>query len=249
MARRFLLALLGLLAAIIWQTPASVADALVRQASGGTLALIEPEGSLWSGTGLLAAPAQANGRLVPFIQVKWAWRPAQLLRGELYWLFESGGNRPGILAVGLAGPRVEMLRIVLPARYAMEQIPHAVGRAGWRGDLTLFVQNWKCGWRLHCQGNANLQWFGAGSDLFPLRRFGDYQFNVHAHDDVMDLELATQQGDIQVNAKGTLRGLKHMELAGTISGDPTFVGRLPNIAGGVVTPDGSPGRMKFSIRN
>ncbi|MEN9489912.1 MAG: type secretion system protein [Pseudomonadota bacterium] len=233
---------------IAWNAPATLADTLVRKLSDSNLALLSAEGSLWSGTALLAAPDKTSGRFVPFMEVKWTWHPSFLLRGELHWAFESGGNSPGSIGLGFGGPKVEMLKIGMPARYAMERIPHAIGKIGWRGDIQLFVQRWHCGWQGKCSGDANLQWSGAGSDLFPQRRFGDYQFNVQARDGLMDLQLTTLRGDIQIDARGTFQAPQRLELAGTISGDPAFVGRLPSIAGGFVTPDGAPGRMKFSVR-
>lgn len=248
MLRRLFLTLLCFVAALTWQAPASLADRLVRDFSKGSLALIGAEGSLWSGSAMLAAPDQSSGRFMPFMQVRWAWHPSFLLRGELHWQFESGGYRPGVIAITPSGPKIEMLKVGMPARYALERIPHAIGRAGWRGDMLLFVQRWQCSWRARCSGDANLQWFGAGSDLFPLRQFGDYQLNVHSQEDVMDLQLATMRGEIHIEAGGKFQMPQHFELAGVITGDPAFVGRLPNIAGGLVTPDGSPGRMKFSFR-
>lgn len=234
--------------AIVWNAPATLADTLVRRLSDANLALLSAEGSLWTGTALLAAPDAASGRFVPFMEVRWTWHPAALLRGRLDWGFESGGNAPGSISIGFGGPQVEMLKIGMPARYAMERIPHAIGKAGWRGDILLFVQRWQCGWRGNCTGDANLQWSGAGSDLFPHRRFGDYQFIVQARDGVMALQLTTLRGEIQIDARGQFQPPQRLELAGTIIGDPAFVGRLPSIAGGFVTPDGAPGRMKFALR-
>ncbi|MBK9220228.1 MAG: type II secretion system protein N [Uliginosibacterium sp.] len=197
---------------IAWNAPATLADTLVRKLSDSNLALLSAEGSLWSGTALLAAPDKTSGRFVPFMEVKWTWHPSFLLRGELHWAFESGGNSPGSIGLGFGGPKVEMLKIGMPARYAMERIPHAIGKIGWRGDIQLFVQRWHCGWQGKCSGDTTLR------------------------------------GDIQIDARGTFQAPQRLELAGTISGDPAFVGRLPSIAGGFVTPDGAPGRMKFSVR-
>lgn len=247
MLRRVVLAILCFLCAIAWQTPASLADSLLQHVTKGSAALVGVEGSLWSGSAMLAVPDPATGRFVPFMPIRWDWQPSFLLRGELRWQFSSSGNEPGAIAAGLRGASLEMLRISMPARYAMERIPNAVGRAGWRGDILLFVQRWQCNWQRRCDGDANLQWFGAGSDLFPLRQFGDYQLNVRAQDGVMALQLATTRGEIQIQANGQMELPAHVELTGTISGDPTFVGRLPNIAGNIVSPDGAPGRMRFSI--
>jgi len=234
-------------ASVAWQAPASLADSLLRYASKGSVALLGADGSLWSGNAMLAVPDPSTGRFVPFMPIRWHWQSAFILRGQLRWQFSAGTSEPGNIALTLKGANLEMLRINMPARYALERIPSAIGRAGWRGDMLLAVQRWQCNWQMKCTGDANLQWFSAGSDLFPLRQFGNYQLNVHAQDGTMDLLINTLSGDISIQAAGKFKPPQHFQLTGTITGDPSFVGRLPNIAGNTVTPDGAPGRMKFAI--
>jgi len=247
MLRRSVLFLACFLVAVAWQAPATWADVFIQRLSMGSMALVGAEGSLWSGTGTLAVPEPSTGRFTPFMQVRWAWQPAWLLRGQFRWQFSSGGAAPAAIALTPRGAEIELLQITMPARYALERIPHAIGHAGWRGDLTLFVQRWQCNWRSVCTGDVNLQWFGVASDLFPMRQFGDYQLNIHAQDGNMDLQLATLRGAIQLQAQGKIQAGGHVDLAGNIQGEPAFVDRLPNIAGKLVTPDGQPGHLKFAI--
>jgi len=248
MLKRALLALFCLLFAIAWQAPASLANSILYDLSKGDVALLNTQGSLWSGTGMLAVPDPATNRLTPFIRVQWSWQASYLLQGQLRWQFAIGGQAPGAVTLSLRGPSLEMLRISLPARYALERMPNAVGRAGWHGDVSLFVQNWQCNWKGLCKGDADLQWLGVGSDLFPDRKFGDYQLNAHAQDGFIDLQLTTIRGEIQIQANGKLEPPEHFEFSGNISGDPSFVGRLPDISGNVVVPDGAPGHMRFSVK-
>lgn len=249
MLRKFCLLILFFLTALIWRTPAAWADRFIQKASLGSVALVATEGSLWAGSGTLAVPEKATGRFTPVMPVRWSWQPAWLLHGQFRWTFSSSGASPAVLALSIHGLEINMLQITTPARSALERIPHAIGHAGWRGDLSVFIQHWQCNWRGRCSGDANLQWFGVASDLFPGRTFGDYQLNAHAVDGNMDLQLATLNGEIKLQGQGQIENNQHISMHGTIQGDPVFVGRLPNIAGKLVTPDGPPGHLRFDFSN
>ena len=248
MLRKSVFAILAFLLALAWQAPASLADSLLRQLSRDNFALLGAEGGLWSGAGRLAVPDPASGRFVPVMQLRWRWQAAYLLRGQLRWQLTPEGKPPAALAVGFHGPLIEKLELGMPARYALERIPNAFGRAGWHGDLVLSMQDWRCDWQGKCSGEAGLTWLGAASDLFPQRRFGDYDFRAHARQGLTRFELTTLAGEIQLQATGKIAPTWQIEVEGHIVGDPAFVGRLPNIAGRLVTPDGAPGRLRFAFR-
>jgi hypothetical protein len=72
-----LFALLAFLAALAAFAPASLLDAQVQDASGGTMRLTAASGTIWRGTGRVAAAS--GGWSVP---VGWTLAPLPLLRGE-----------------------------------------------------------------------------------------------------------------------------------------------------------------------
>ena len=247
MLKKAALAFLFFLLSLAWQAPASLADSLLRRFGQGNFALLGPEGSLWSGSALLAVPDPESARFVPIMHVAWRWQAISLLRGRLAWTLNLEARPPAEISIGLGGPSLRKLEIKLPARYALERIPNAFGRAGWHGDLSLSAPDWHCNWRGDCSGEAKLNWTGVASDLFPRRRFGDYEFAVEAKEGLIGFELKTLAGEIQLQAKGKLEPTGRFQAEGQIQGDPDFVGRLPNISGKLFRPEGPPGRLVFSI--
>lgn len=234
-------------AGLLLLAPATCWDSLLRNATQGSFALLAAEGSIWHGQAQLALLEPASGRQRPVMPVSWRWRPGALVRGAISWDFSLAASPPFSLDASLGGLTARAVRLDLPAQFALERIPNAIGRVGWHGDMRLTSPQWRCTWRGRCAGNASLDWLGAAADIFPGRHLGDYKFNANAHDDIIDLNWTTADGDVRIAAHGELVPNRSFSIVGTLSGDPAFTSRLPNIGGHWVHPTDTPGMFTFDF--
>lgn len=247
MLARILFVVLMFVASVCLRAPASVWDSFLRSATQGQFSLLETEGSVWRGAAQLGLLDPAAGVMRPVMPLAWQWHPGALFRGNVAWDFSLAGSTPFTLEAKAAGFQVKTLVLRLPARFAMERIPNAIGRAGWHGDLLINAPGWRCTWRMVCDGNLSARWQGAASDLFPNRHLGDYRADFVAEAGKIDMNLATETGDVRVNAHGALQVNGAFQASGTITGDPAFVNRIPNVASGVVKRTGQSGVLSFDV--
>ncbi|MDQ8021211.1 MAG: type II secretion system protein N [Moraxellaceae bacterium] len=246
MLRKVVFTLALALLFVMLLAPASVWDARLRKATGGSLALLDTQGSAWNGDARLAVLDPANGRWRPVTRLSWSFEPRRLLSAEFLWRFSVADGAPFSLAATPGGVRAEGVSLQVPARFALERIPHMFGRAGWRGDLSIQIPGLLCSWRGRCDGKAQATWRGAAADLFQGRALGDYQLLANASDGSVSLALQTISGDVRLSGTGELDPQGRLRASGVVEGDPAFVGRLPNIAGQWVTQE-SPARFRFNV--
>lgn len=230
------------------QAPATLLDGWVQGVTARNLAIADVEGSLWHGSGRIAVRNPETGLRTPLTPVSWAWRPLDLLHLRVSWSFSVAGLPPFTLAASPSGALADGVAIQLPIHDVLEQIPNTVAAAGWRGDLSVDIERWQCSWVAHCTGRADIFWRGATSDLFPGRALGNYHLLAEGRGDIIGLQLETLgQAEIQLVAQGQIPRQGGASLQGSVEGDPTFVGRLPDVAGRWVQKTDNPGKMLFNF--
>jgi hypothetical protein len=249
MFKRLLFGGVCLVVALVTQAPAVCWDAVLRRATHENFALLAPEGSLWQGRAQLAVLDPANGRLRPLMPLSWQIHGAAFFRGAVSWDFSISGSPPFTLDASIKGITVRTLRLDLPARFALERIPNAIGRLGWHGDMRLTSPTWSCSWRGICDGSASADWLGAAADIFPGRHLGDYRVAATAKTGTIDFIFSTTGGEVLINASGKLAPGGKVAVSGSIAGDPAFTERLPNIAGNFVQRTDDRGTFTFNFAN
>lgn len=248
MIRRAAVFLLLLALSILVRAPSWLIDAAIAHATSGEIRLALIEGTLWNGQGTLTAVDPVSLRAQPWVTLQWRWLPAQLLRGEAAWQLSADGRPAGEIAAGARGWRADGLALTAPARFAMERMPHAFGRLGWRGDVQVDTTQWRCSWRQRCEGRAGLRWSGAAVDVLRGRPLGDYQIDARAEGPRINLTWATLRGETRIDAQGYVEA-PHWQFGGSVKGDPAFLQRLPAVAGKLVQPTGRPGEFSFNLGN
>jgi general secretion pathway protein N len=211
---------LGLVAyalGLIATAPASLIDAGLQQATEGRLRLAEAQGTLWSGTGQIEMRDRMHRSGVAK-SVTWRVRPAYLLRGQLrceVGLDLAAKRFP--VTISLARIEVADADINLPAAALGLAIPK-LAPLGLAGDVLLHVARVSLE-RSAIQGNATLQWRGAGSAYTPVSPLGDYELRFEGDGAAVRASLRTLQGPLQLDGQGSwARG-----------GNPAFLGtaRIP----------------------
>ncbi|HSD38383.1 MAG TPA: type II secretion system protein N [Rhodocyclaceae bacterium] len=249
MSRKLPLFIILLVFSLLIQAPATVWDDGLQRISKAQLALLDVNGSLWNGQANFSVRDTSTGQRIPVTPVSWQWRPLDMLRGRIGWAFSIAGLPPFTLAASPTGVSANSVAVQLPVRQVLDQIPNAVARAGWHGDFSLDANQWRCNWSGVCEGHAELFWRGAASDLFPDRAFGDYRLVAEGVAGNTSLKLDTLSGEVRLNATGQISAQGAAQIQGSVEGDPTFVGRLPDVAGRWVQRTGEPGRILFNFSN
>ena len=186
---------------LIATAPATLIDAGLGQASAGRLRLAEARGTLWSGTGQIEIrDANRNSGIAK--SMTWRIRPAYLLLGKLRYevaLDHAAQHFP----VTICPARVEVAAagITLPAA-AMGLGVAKLAPLGLTGDMLLRVARLAFR-RGSVQGNATLQWRGAGSAYTRISPLGDYELRLEGNGTAVLASLRTLQGPLQLDGQGS----------------------------------------------
>ena len=200
---------LGLIAA----APATLIDSSLRQASSGGLRLAEASGTLWSGTGLIEI-RDANRRSGIAKSIAWSVRPAYLLRGKLLYevaLDHAAQHFP----VTISPSRIEVTDadVGLPAAALGLGVPK-LSALQLTGDMLLHIARLAIG-RGSVQGNATLQWQGAGSAFTRVSPLGDYEMRIEGDGSAVRASLRTLQGPLQLEGRGSWAAGRNLVFQGS----------------------------------
>jgi general secretion pathway protein N len=211
---------LGLLAT----APATLIDARLDQASNGGLRLAEARGTLWSGNGQIEI-RDANRRSGIAKSIAWRIRPAYLLRGKLLYevtLDHAAKHFP--VTISLSRVEVADADISLPAAALGLGAPK-LAPLGLTGDLLLHIARLAFG-RGSVQGNATLQWRGAGSAYTKVSPLGDYELRLEGDGASVQASLRTLQGPLQLDGRGSWSGGRNPEFRGNARVPPQQMQQL-----------------------
>lgn len=207
------------------------------------LRLDRSEGTVWLGRGTLAARA-ADGSYIPHLPVSWRFSPGGLMRGQFVWQSGAASAFRGEVLVDTAGYALRDFAVKADAAWVFPLFPGTVAHAGWGGDLVIQGGDWRCSWNGRCRGASRVQWYGANSHLLAGRRLGDYEIGVAGEENRLAFEVLTLAGDFRVSGTGSLSGEKYLPaFNGRVSAPQVLLSMLPNVAAGIVVPDGQPGSL------
>jgi general secretion pathway protein N len=192
---------IAFIAALIVFAPATLIDTRLAQATHGRLRLVEARGSLWSGTGWIEI-RDADGTAGVAKRLAWRVLPLSLLRGHLVAQVElDQATKPFPVTLSLTRIDIANAGINLPAAALGLGMPKL---APFRltGEVLLNIPHLTLE-RGRMNGDATLQWRAAGSALTPVSPLGDYEVRFKAAGPVMNAELRTLEGPLQLEGKGT----------------------------------------------
>ena len=186
---------------LIATAPATLIDERMALLSAGGLRLAEASGTLWSGTGQIEI-RDANRSSGIAKSIAWRFRPAYLLRGKLlYEVRLDHAARHFPVTVSLARIEVADADINLPAA-ALGMGAPKLAPLGLSGDMLLHIARLAFG-RGSIQGNATLQWRGAGSAFTRISPLGDYELRLEGDGAAVRASLRTLQGPLQLDGQGS----------------------------------------------
>lgn len=248
MKLRTLFLLAALLALLLRFAPATLLDRAVSAASQGRLRVLQAQGSLWNGHGVFASLAADGRSAQPWLPGEWHTEFDNLVGGVLGWRLSENHRTVLHLRIRGGGAELTELAVDAPLRALLDSIPHPLARAGWLGAVRLESPGWACDWLGACRGSLRLTWIGAGVELVPGRRFGDYELNAQARGKSGQLQVRTLSGELKIDGKGGWDENGRPRFSGRIMGPPEIVSRLPNVMDGVAIPTEDPAVVELELR-
>jgi general secretion pathway protein N len=231
---------------VVAMAPATLVDQVVSQVSQGAIRIGDADGSIWNGRGQLNVVDLATQGRRPWRRIQWSFDPIGLFRGEMAWQIITSTTVTSQAAIGVSGWRVVNFGISGPAENLLQRMPGPLGKLGWDGDIDLTVSSLDCSWRRQCDGQMEARWNGAGSSFLPGQVFGDYQLKVNGVASEFELSWSsTKESNVRTSGTGKITKSGDLTLAGTVTGDPELLSRLPAIAGPWAKP--TPSRDTWRI--
>ena len=213
---------------LVAQAPAWLLATILDRTSGGQAALELPSGSIWHGRAKALNYQPANGKALRISSLAWGFLPHRLIQGELAFAVTSddplamgsaevGSGFSGAIHIRRAKfivgssvllPLVPLLDFVQPAGTLQIQTDEMRVVAG------------------HGEGDAVVEWRGAGTKLSQVRPLGDYRINLTAAQDGVRYEVNTVNGPLRVEGRGSFVPNGARKFAGTARADPPYQSQL-----------------------
>ncbi|MBC9071682.1 type II secretion system protein N [Thauera sp. CAU 1555] len=233
------------MALVIVRLPAGLVDYGVRHLTDGQLRVVQTQGSVWRGQGVLAS-SEVSPRLTAARQV--AWRTElELYRLAVRLRLSEHGREQLVLTVAPTGLAIEKLGLDLPASLVSAAIRHPAARAGWRGRFLVDSSGLVCDAHAVCAGKMTMEWHDAGVNLLPGHQLGTHRAVLAAMGRSFDVAVNTLDGNVRVDGGGKITDGRLVALDLLFSGPPELVGRLPNVMDGHARLTGEPGQVRLRL--
>ncbi|MEK7437131.1 MAG: type II secretion system protein N [Pseudomonadota bacterium] len=230
---------------LIATAPATLIDAQLERASAGGLRLADASGTLWSGTGQIEI-RDANRSTGVAKHIAWRFRPEHLLRGRLFYEVRlDHAPRHFPLTVSATRIEVEGANINLPAATLGLGVPK-LAPLGLTGDMLLHIARLSFG-RGTIQGNATLQWRGAGSAFTRISPLGDYELRFEGEGAAVRASLRTLQGPLQLDGQGSWTSGRNPQFQGSARVPPQQQQQLSPLLRMIAVDQGE-GRFELLLR-
>jgi hypothetical protein len=212
------LAVLGIAAYLVFllaNLPAAWLGFALERSSRGALALGDPAGTLWKGSGLLAL--RSGGGFRGIADLEWSCNPLSVLTGRLSVALSGVAPETRLRArvsVGAGSVRFQNVEADAPVALLEPALP-AAAFAKPDGRLRVLADSVEIG-GAGVAGAATVEWLEAG--MSGLQRLGDYRLQITGSGERAAVKLATLRGDLRVSGEGEWRAAQPriVQLRGTV---------------------------------
>lgn len=218
--RRAIYVLTGLLAYALFlliNLPASTMHELLTRVSRGTVAIQQPQGSFWNGSGELVVRSQMGQPLRT--RLTWSIEPLWLFAGKVQTQLQASGDAElqGTIRIGYRQLTVSNATATLNAE-AAGAFYAPLSLAAPTGSVRISTEHLQLD-SGGLQGVAQLTWLNAGSRMSGLSDLGDYRLSVAGAGATATIGVETVRGEVAVNGEGKwqVTGDGSLRLDGTIT--------------------------------
>ena len=226
--------LIGLMLALVFFAPAAWLAAALQAATQGQVQVIEPRGTLWTGSGRLLLAGGSGSRSSAALpgRIEWTLRPAWV--GLSLKLHAACCTPTALQARTQWGWDAQVLRFDNSSSTWPTAMLAGLGTP-WNtvqaeGSLQVTTQDLsieRASGRLILGGNAQLRAMDVSSRLSTVRPMGSYQLRL-AGGAVPTLELTTLSGTLKLSGKGNWVGPR-LRFSGVASVEPEMSGAFTNL--------------------
>jgi general secretion pathway protein N len=199
------LAILGIGAYLVFllaNLPAAWLGFALERSSRGALALGDPLGTVWKGSGLLAL--RSGGGFRGIADIEWSCNPLSVFTGRLRVALSGvapGSRLRASVSLGAGSVRFQNVEANAPAALLEPAVP-VVAFAKPEGRLRVLADSFEIG-GAGVVGAATIEWLEAG--VLQVQRLGDYRLQVTGSGERAAVKLATLRGDLRLNGEGEWR--------------------------------------------
>ena len=199
------LAVLGIAAYLVFllaNAPAAWLGFALERSSRGALALGDPAGTLWKGSGVLAL--RSGGAFRGVADLQWSCSPLSVLTGRLSVALSGVAPETRLRAsvsLGARSVRFQNVEVNAPAALLEPLVP-AAAFAKPEGRLRVLADSFEIG-GAGVVGAASVEWLEAGA--LQTQRLGDYRLQITGKGERAELKLATLRGDLRLTGGGEWR--------------------------------------------
>lgn len=219
--------------ALVATIPAPWVSRAIAQFSGEKLQLREPEGTLWSGSGRLYAVPR-TGPLLELGPLRWRTSRSAALTAKLE-IEATLGEAPRAVRIQLApsGTSIRGLQLTLPAEVIAAFAP-ALDALGPAGELRVRSDDLRFEGP-SVLGLAELEWRQVRLARAPGIDLGSHLARLRGGGSKVDIELATIDGPLRLNGRGTWSRDAGLQMTGTIDQDAPQTAPLARFLEGICT--------------
>ena len=200
---------------LLVNAPAAWFGFALERSSRGALALGDPAGTLWKGSGLLGL--RSGGAFRGVADLKWSCNPLSVLTGRLGVALSGVAPETQLRAsvsVGAGSVRFQNVEASAPAAILEAALP-AAAFAKPDGRVRVLADSFEVG-GAGVAGAATVEWLEAG--MSGLQRLGDYRLQITGNGERATVKLATLRGDLRLTGAGEWRAAQPriVQLRGTV---------------------------------
>lgn len=243
------LAVLGIVAYLVFllaNVPAAWVGFALERSSRGALALGDPAGTLWKGSGLLAL--RSGGAFRGITDFQWSCNPLSVLTGRLS--VALSGIAPEVrlranVSVGAGSVRFKNVEVDALAAVLEPAVP-AAAFAKPDGRLRVLADSVEID-GTGIVGAATVEWLEAG--VSGLQRLGDYRLQIAGNGERAELKLATLRGDLRLTGAGEWRAAQPriVQLRGTVEASAQRKDLEPLLQALGITGSGIPQAFAWTV--
>lgn len=247
MKRIHQIAFTGLLALvfIVWQAPASLIGAALRQASHGAWDLADAEGTLWNGQGVVTGRRDKDPRQVSLPPL--GWTLAGFQSGGLRFQIQAHGQPAGQVQIGWSGWQAQLRGLAVEAREVTPLLPGILNKGDWQGQLNFQQISAQGDRRATRISQIEMEWLNAATGLMPQGALGSFMLKGHSEAAGVSFSITSQDGPLMLSGQGSHSAQQGFQFSGELTDNAGLASQFPGFLGDYLQPTGAPNRYTLQI--
>ncbi|MGS5087833.1 type II secretion system protein N [Hydrogenophaga sp. A37] len=230
---------------IVWQAPASLIGAVLRQASHDAWDLADAEGTLWNGRGVVTGRRDKDPRQVSLPPLGWKFGGFQ--NGGLLFQMQAHGQPVGDVQIGWNGWKAQLRGLTVEARDLTPLLPGILNKGEWQGLLSfqqISAQGDRHAMRI---SQIDMEWLNAATSLMPQGALGSFALKGHSEAAGVSFSITSQDGPLTLAGQGSHSAQQGFQFTGELTDKAGLASQFPGFLGDYLQPTGAPNHYTLRI--